>query len=238
MIKTFLTWEEIQQMRQNAESLRDQLVITFLGDSGCRVSEMLKVKVENVDLEGGVVLIHHLKRGLRKTCHKCGKSTGRSQKFCSYCGADVSKVIAVGIEERSRLINIGADTVSLIQEYITAKKLKPSNYLINLTRQSVYYIVRRLANSIGIKGKAMLNPETRKHHYVHPHDFRASLATEWLTIAKEDVGKQKALQEHLGHKNFETTMRYHKLKPSRVKTVRDEIRKAMKPKGRKPLGKT
>ena len=226
-IKTFITWEEIQQMQQNAESLRDRLIIAFLGDAGCRVTELLKVKVEDIDIENGLVLIHHLKRGLRKAC-ECGKGTGRSQKFCSYCGADVSKIIAVGIEERSRLINMGDETVALIEEYVASAKLKPSDSLIRLTRQSVYNIIRGLASSIGLKGKVMLNPETRKKHYVHPHDFRASLATGWLTIAKEDITQQKALQEHLGHKSFDTTMRYHKLKPSHVRNVREKIRKEMK----------
>lgn len=221
-IKTYLTSDEIQQMKNQAPYLRDQVILSFFGDTGCRVSELLQVKVENLDLENNVVLIPHLKRGIKKKCPDCGYSAGRNTPFCSKCGCDLSKVAAEGIEERSRLINIGSETAELLKKYI--KNLEPSENIIKITRQQVYNIVRNAAQSVGIKGKAILNPETGKKHYPHPHNFRDSLAVSWLSIAGTDVGKQKALQEHLGHKKFETTMRYNKLTPSRVKEISDEVR--------------
>ncbi len=133
-------------------------------------------------------------------------------------------VIAEGIEERKRLVSVGKETMTLVKEYIE-KRENPDGRLINLTRQSVYYIVRNAAEKAGLAGKTIMNPETGKLHYVHPHNFRDSLAVAWLDLAGSDAGKQKALQDHLGHKRFETTMRYHKLTPTDVQEVGDEVRK-------------
>lgn len=210
-------------MIDQTSCLRDRVIVSFFADTGARVSELLKVKIKDLDLENGVVLIPHLKRGIHKVCPSCGKRAGRNTPFCSHCGADLSKVRAEGIEERNRLIDIGDTTCSVLQRYVAG--MKPEEHLISITRQRVYYMIRDLARKIGLKGKVILNPETGKKHHVHPHDFRSSLAVAWLDYAGSDVGKQKALQEQLGHKMFETTMKYHKLTPSRVKKVSDEVRK-------------
>jgi len=223
-IKTYLSSEEIQAIIDKASCLRDKVIISFYADTGCRVSELLKVKPEHIDLENKVVLIPHLKRGIRKRCPTCKKSAGRSQKFCSKCGSDLRNVFAEGIEERSRLINIGDATCSIVMQYI--ESARPKEYLIDITRQRIYGIVRELAAAIGIKGKAILNPDSGKKHFVHPHSFRDSLAISWLSVVGTDVSKQKALQEHLGHLSFNTTMRYNKLTPENVKRVADEVRKA------------
>jgi len=222
-IKTYLVSEEIQQMINQASCLRDQLILSFYSDTGCRVSELLKLKVENLDLESKTVLIAHLKRGIKKKCPTCGRAGGRNTAFCSKCGKDLSKVAAEGIEERNRLISIGEPTTELLRKY--TEGLKPSDSIIRLSRQQVYNVVRNAALGIGIKGRKILNPETGKKHYVHPHNFRSSLAVDWLGFAGSDVGKQKALQEHLGHKNFETTMSYNVLTPGKVREVSDEVRK-------------
>lgn len=223
-IKTFLTNIEIQEMIAKAEFPRDRVILTFLADVGCRVSELLDITVENIDLDRREVLIPHLKRGIKKKCPGCGGTAGRSQQFCSHCGGNLSKVTAEGINERSRLVNIGEATAQLLSEYIESEKLKPEDKLIDLSRQQIYNVVRDSAVNIGIKGKAILNPETGKRHYVHPHTFRDSLATEWLSLALDDISMQKALQAHLGHMSFATTMRYHKLTPVTVKNVSDKIR--------------
>ncbi len=222
-IKTYLTSEEIQQMIANCQYIRDKALLAFYADSGCRVSELLSIKVENIDFETGEVLIPHLKRGVRKKCPQCGFNAGRTQKFCAKCGTDLSKISAEGILDRCRLITIGDFSLGLLKEWV--KDRHPSDVVFDISRQWVYFIVRTAAESIGLKGKVLLNPETRQRHYVHPHSLRDSLAIDWLDFAGSDVTKQKALQDHLGHQNFNTTSRYHKLTPKQVKNVSDQVRK-------------
>ena len=232
-MKTFLTSTDIQAMIDIADNLRDKMLIAFYADSGARVSELLKIKILDIDFEQNVVLIPHLKRGLKKMCPNCKRAAGRSQPFCSHCGYDLKSIVPEGIEERSRLINIGRATTKLIREYLDDRGTN-SPYLINLTRQRVYYIIRELAARVGLGGKSILNPESGKRHYVHPHILRDSLAVDWLTMAEGNITKQKALQMQLGHQKFDTTMRYFKLNAGQVSNVSEEVRE----KRRFNLGKT
>jgi len=222
-LKTYLTPEEIKAMLDNAPTLRDKVIISFLADTGCRISELLRLNIGHIDFNQKLVLIPHLKAGLRKRCPSCGKSTGRRQNYCPKCGANISKVVAEGSEERTRLINVGEQTLNLCREYID-RRAKDSEKLIPLTRQMVYSIVRKCAAWAGLDGKTILNPETGQMHYVHPHSFRDSLAVDWLTL--DDSGdSQKLLQDHLGHKRYETTARYFKLTPVHVAKAADEVRR-------------
>jgi integrase/recombinase XerD len=222
-LKTYLTPDEIRSMVDNAPTLRDKLIISFLADTGCRVSELLQLKTEHIDFDRQLVLIPHLKVGLRKKCPNCGKSTGRRQNFCPKCGTDISQVTAEGTEERMRLVNVGQKTLDLCRQYLELRKNKTER-LINLTRQTVYHLIRECARKAGLDGQVILNPETGRMHYVHPHNLRDSLAVDWLTM--DDSGdSQKMLQDHLGHKRYETTARYFKLTPSQVARTADEVRR-------------
>ncbi len=223
-VKTVLSSDEINRMIGSSKCQRDQLILQFYADTGCRESELLALTVENVDFEAGTVLIPHLKRGAKKHCPDCGKIAGRSTKWCSHCGANLSKVEAEGVLVRSRIITLGEDTLSLLRDFTMG--MQKTDRIINLTRQSVYNIIREAAESIGLTGKVMLNPSSGRKHFVHPHIMRASLAVDWLAVAATDVNKQKALQTHLGHQSFDTTMRYDKLTANQIKVTADNVRQS------------
>lgn len=223
-IKTFLLPEETTGMMNNAQYPRDRIIVAFFRDTGVRVSELTTLKVDDLDLKIGTAEIAHLKRGVKKKCPVCGRQAGGHTQFCSKCGANLSQIEAFGVEDRGRLISLGPELVEMLKEY--TRDMQPEDLLIGLTRQQVNNIVKELAEVIGLKGKCMFNPITRKHHYVHPHDFRAALAVSWLDAAKGDGNMQKALQDHLGHSRFDTTMGYVKLNPSAVRATADIVRQA------------
>lgn len=110
--------------------------------------------------------------------------------------------------------------------------MERTDRVINLSRQSVYNIIRGLAEKAGLAGKMIVNPESGRKHFVHPHILRSSLAVDWLDQAQGDVNSQKALQEHLGHKSFDTTMKYRKLAPSDVRREADKVRQLRFQKGK------
>ena len=127
MLKTFLTSDEIRRMIEAAPTLRDKVIVAFLADTGCRVSELLRLKTQHIDFDRRLVLIPHLKAGLKKKCPSCGKSVGRRHNFCPQCGKDISNVEAEGSEERTRLVNVGEDTLNLCREYIRRERIAPTS---------------------------------------------------------------------------------------------------------------
>lgn len=85
-MKAYLESEEVARMEQAATNLRDRLLIRLLFRLGCRVSEALAIKVEDIDFTRGTVTIKHLKSRLKLSCPNCGARLGMSHSFCPKCG--------------------------------------------------------------------------------------------------------------------------------------------------------
>ena len=85
-MKAYLEPSEIDQLEQAATNLRDRLLIRVLFHVGCRVSEALALKVEDVDFVQGTVTILHLKNRLSLSCSQCGVRLGKSHTYCPKCG--------------------------------------------------------------------------------------------------------------------------------------------------------
>ncbi len=62
----------------------------------------------------------------------------------------------------------------------------------------------------------MLNPETGRVHNVSPHKLRDAFAV--MAVKQNDSGDGiRMLQEHLGHADIGTTMRYRKVAGQELK---------------------
>ena len=85
-MKAYLESEEVARMEQADTNLRDRLLISLLFRLGCRVSEALAIKVEDIDFTHGTVTIKHLKSRLKLSCPNCGARLGMSHSFCPKCG--------------------------------------------------------------------------------------------------------------------------------------------------------
>ena len=90
-MKAYLEPEEIAMMEQSASNLRDRILIRLLFHLGCRISEALALKVEDIDFTRGTVNILHLKRRLKLSCANCGATLGMSHSFCPRCGVKVNE---------------------------------------------------------------------------------------------------------------------------------------------------
>ena len=64
-MKAYIEPEEITLMEQAASNLRDKILIHLLFRLGCRISEALAIKVEDIDFVQGSVTIVHLKRRVK-----------------------------------------------------------------------------------------------------------------------------------------------------------------------------
>ena len=60
-IRTYLTLDQLEQLEEIATNLRDRLLIRLLFRLGCRVSEALAIRVEDIDFSNGTIMIKHLK---------------------------------------------------------------------------------------------------------------------------------------------------------------------------------
>lgn len=61
MAKSYLEANEVESLERAATNLRDRLLIRLLFHLGCRISEALAIKVEDIDFAHGTVTIKHLK---------------------------------------------------------------------------------------------------------------------------------------------------------------------------------
>jgi integrase/recombinase XerD len=90
-VKAYLEPDEINRMEQAAANLRDRLLVHLLFHVGCRVSEALALKVEDVDFTRGTITIVRLKHRVKLLCPSCGARLGLGHSFCPKCGAKVDE---------------------------------------------------------------------------------------------------------------------------------------------------
>ena len=119
MAKAYLEPEEIAQMEKAASNLRDKILIHLLFHLGCRITEALSIKVDDIDFNQGTVTIIHLKRRLKLSCPVCGARLGAAHLFCPKCGGKIEKSQTEEQEHRrQRVLPVDQDTLKMLKEYV------------------------------------------------------------------------------------------------------------------------
>ena len=212
MTKTYLEPEEVAQLEEAGEYLRDKLLIRLLFRLGCRISEALGIAVGDIDFDQGTVTIEHLKVRLNLSCPDCGTRLSKTARFCPGCGKKVKRAVAQEKENRRvRILPLDADTMEMIRNYIDLGGPVSSDgkqFLFGINRHRAWQIVRDCAKKARLG--ELVNPETGRKHHVSPHKLRDSFAI--MAVKKDDSGDGlRLLQEHLGHASFNTTAKYRKI---------------------------
>ena len=193
MMKTYLESNEVELMEEVAVCFRDRLLIRLLFRLGCRISEALALKVEEIDFEQGTVTIEHLKARVNLCCPKCGARLGKCHKFCPICGHSVEKAVAQEKEHRRvRTLPVDGDTMGMLADFITRDKTRGVIFRIN--RHRAWQVVRDCADRAGLP--PLVNPETGKVHGVSPHRLRDAFATRAVKFDDSGDGL-RLLQKHL-----------------------------------------
>ncbi|GAH93715.1 unnamed protein product, partial [marine sediment metagenome] len=136
-------------MEKVARCFRDRLLIRLLFRLGCRISEALALKVEDIDFEKGTVSIEHLKTHLELCCPSCGARLGKSHKFCPTCGHSIEKVVAQEKEHRRlRTLPVDGDTLEMLADFVRRDKTKGLIFRIN--RHRAWQIVRECAEKASL----------------------------------------------------------------------------------------
>ena len=147
MDRAYLEPNEVERIENAATNLRDRLLIRLLFRLGCRISEALALKVEDIDFEKGTVTIEHLKTRLELCCPSCGARLGKSHKFCPSCGHSVEKAVAQEKEHRRvRTLPLDGDTLEMLADFIRRDKTKGLIFRINRHRagRSLRSVLREL----------------------------------------------------------------------------------------------
>lgn len=119
MSNAYLEVDEVEILEDTATNLRDRLLIRLLFRLGCRISEALALKVEDLDFHRGIVTIEHLKTRTRVSCPQCGARLGRTHAFCRSCGGRVEKALSQEQDQRRvRTLSIDRDTQQMLKEYV------------------------------------------------------------------------------------------------------------------------
>ena len=212
MATTYLELDEVQRLEDAGKYLRDKLLIRLLSRLGCRISEVLGVSVDDIDFRQGAVTIRHLKVRLKLSCPKCGAGLSRSARFCPGCGVSVVKAVTKEKEHRrQRTLPLDMDTLDMVKDYIDQGGPVSSNgkrLLFGLSRSHAWRIVKDCAHEAGL-GR-LVNPETGELRGISPHRLRDAFAVHAVKLDDSGDGL-RMLQEHLGHQNINTTMKYRKI---------------------------
>jgi integrase/recombinase XerD len=211
-MKAYVEPDEVTLMESSASNLRDKILIRLLFHLGCRISEALALKVEDIDFVQGTITIIHLKHGVKLSCSNCRARIGSSHLFCPKCGGRIEKRQGeVQEHRRQRVLTVDKETLGILKKYIQrgGPIVKEGKRLIfGINRHRAWQIIKQCAERAGLP--KLINPETGIVHNVSPHRLRDAFAVN--AVKRDDSGDGlRLLQEHLGHQSFNTTAKYRKV---------------------------
>ena len=216
-MKTYLELDEVEQMESTATCIRDRLLIRIIFWGGCRISEALGIRVEDID--HGAVTIKHLKSRVRLLCPDCGTRLSRTARFCPGCSKLVDKPLRKEQEaHRVRTIPLDDETMRLLMDFIHRDGTE--GLIFKIGRTQAWKIIRDCARKAGLE--ELVNPETGRIRGISPHRLRDAFAT--MAVLQDDsTDSIRMLQEQLGHASIGTTMKYRKIAGREQKEWYDKL---------------
>ena len=147
-LKGYLGPQQVEKLISVAPNLRDALLVRIPWRTGIRVSELIGIRIQDIDFDNRAIVIKVLK--MRK---RDGKTI-----------------------ERRRVIPIDQGTLDMVREYLEWRKQFPykGDLLFPVTRQRVDQIFWKLGRRAGIK--EIGDPAVSKHTKLHPHILRHSFS--------------------------------------------------------------
>jgi integrase/recombinase XerD len=210
--KAYLDFDDVQKLEAAATNLRDELLICLLFRTGSRISEVLGLRVGDIDFTAVTITIAHLKTRVQFTCPDCDARLGRNHSYCPKCGLKVSEAIMKEQQRwRTRVIPLDNKSLNLLKEYVRRGgpvKRDGEQFVFGINRHRAYQIIRACADKAGLP--MLKNPETGQIHNVSPHRLRDAFAVRAMKLNDSGDGL-RLLQVHLGHASFDTTARYRKV---------------------------
>ena len=180
-IRGYLTPEQIEAMIEGCDNLRDRLLIRLLWRTGMRISELVKPGKDRSPVLG--LRVSNILWGENALIIRHAKRK----------------------DNPPRRIDIDPGTLAMVREYLE-KRPDKSEFVIPITRQMGYLVVRQAAERVGITevGDSLVS----KRRHPHPHHLRHSLAVHSVRVTKGNYADLIRLQQQLGHASIATTAGY------------------------------
>jgi len=203
----YLTREEVGRILSVLTG-RDRLLVQMLWQTGARVSELIAIRVRNIDFQNNTITFRTLKR--RRALSKQDKQLKVKVAGLTIALADDpdSKMLAKQLEkakaelaeaklqpppEQYRTVPVKPELMSAIAAYVVTAGLQPNNKLFDVTRIRVHQIIQKAAK------RAWLNPDR-----AHAHAFRHGFAVNAMLSGVPPL----VLKQWMGHARLQSTMIY------------------------------
>lgn len=168
------------------DSLRDKVLIRLLWKTGRRVGEILQLRVGDINFNDKIILWHIEKKTQVKKVE--GKKVKDSKG--KFLREKYDKTVVKPIDNF---------TLRLLKYFIEQEGFNQIDYILPISRQRVFQIVRRSGEKAGI----IYVGNTR----LHPHHFRHSFAIDMIKGSKDASGIRK-VQQVLEHSSLNITEGY------------------------------
>ncbi len=147
-LKGYLEPEQVERLITVASNPRDALLLRIPWRTGIRVSELIGIRVQDIDFANRAIVIK-----VQKMRKRDGKAV-----------------------ERRRVVPIDQGTLDIVREYLGWRKQFPykGDLLFPITRQRVAKIYWKLGRSANITKVG--DPAVSKHTKLHPHILRHSFS--------------------------------------------------------------
>jgi integrase len=151
-LKGYLSPEQVEWLISVAMNPRDVLLIRILWRTGIRVSELIGLRISDIDFDGRALIIK-----VQKMRKRDGKAI-----------------------EKRRMVPIDQATLDMIKEYLQWRKQfsYEGDLLFPITRQRVNQIFWKLGRKAGIT--EIGDPAISKHRKLHPHALRHSFSIQCI----------------------------------------------------------
>ena len=117
-MQAYLHLDQIQKLAEAATNVRDRLLIELLSHLGCRISEVLGLSTEDIDLVKGEMIILHLKTRVKMLCPDCQARLGRSHSFCPGCGRKIEDAQKQELQShKQRTLPVDGGTLELLRQF-------------------------------------------------------------------------------------------------------------------------
>ena len=190
---------------QDLKSCRDRAIIELLFSAGLRVSELININREKLNLKSGELSVRG-KGGKIRVVFISDTAAAAIEKYLA-ARMDVDPALFV---RKAKPFKNKKTSVETRQCLVSTK----GNDNLRLTARSIQRIVKHYAAKAGIVKN------------VHPHTLRHSFATD-LLINGADI---RSVQEMLGHSSITTTQIYTHMTNPHLKEVHEEFHNKKKKK--------